>query len=146
MAPQRTPPTARAPSLILLLAALAASGCDSTSKEPAAPDLATSPEPGAGAHPLVGSWQTTGPHERLGEVDIVMTLEEDGTLRLLVGLPSGGSVSFPGTWEAEEQSLVLRGAFFTDEMSTVSWELTGSGSLILTDSTGATQDWSPVKS
>ena len=54
-------------------------------------------------------------------------------------------MSFPGSWEVADQSLVLRGAFFTDEISEVSWALTASGSLILTDSTGSTQDWSPVE-
>ena len=107
--------------------------------------MGNNPEPVVAPHPVVGTWQTSGIHERFGEVEIEMTLETDGTLRMVVELASGGSVSFPGSWEAEDRSLVLRGAFFADEMSAVTWALTASGSLILTDSTGSTQDWSPVE-
>ena len=107
--------------------------------------MGNNPEPVVAVHPVVGTWRTSGTHERLGEVEIVMTLEADGILRMVIELPGGGNVSFPGSWEAEDQSLVLRGAFFADEMGEVSWALSGSGSLILTDSTGSTQDWSPVE-
>ena len=143
MAPQRNLATSLA--FILLLASLAISGCKSSSKEPEPPDLGNNPEPATVAHPVVGAWQTSGTHERLGEVEIVMTLEADGTLSMVVELPSGGMLSFPGLWEVEDQALVLRGAFFAGEVSTVSWALAESGSLILTDSTGSTQDWSPVE-
>ncbi len=129
---------------VMLLVSLAASGCDSSSKEPEL-DLGNNPEPVVAAHPLVGTWQTSGTHERLGEVEIVMTLEADGTLRMVVELSSGGSVSFPGSWEVEDESLVLRGAFFAGAVSEVSWALTASGSLLLTDSTGSTQNWSPAE-
>ena len=144
MASQRKPSTSLGLA-VMLLVSLAASGCASSSKEPEPPDSGNNPEPVVAAHPVVGTWQTSGTHERLGEVEIVMTLEADGTLRMVVELTSGGSVSFPGSWEVADQSLVLRGAFFTDEQSEVTWALTASGSLILTDSTGSTQDWSPAE-
>ena len=145
MEPQRQPAISWVWAIVLLLVSLAASGCDSSSKKPDPPDLGNNPEPVVAVHPVVGTWRTSGTHERLGEVEIVMTLEADGSLRMVVELTGGGSVSFPGSWEAEDRSLVLRGAFFADEMSAVSWALTASGSLILTDSTGSTQDWSPVE-
>ena len=145
MALQRKPSTFFALAVMLLLFSLATSGCNSSSKTSEPPDLGNNPEPVVATHPLVGTWQTSGTHERLGEVEIVMTLEADGTLRMVVELTSGGSVSFPGSWEVVDQSLVLRGVFFADEISEVSWALTASGSLLLTDSTGSTQNWSPAE-
>ena len=142
--PQLKAPTSLGLAVVLLVS-LAASGCDSSSKEAEPPDFGNNPASVVTAHPIVGTWQTSGTHERLGEVEIVMTLEADGTLRMVVELPSGGSVSFPGSWEVADESLVLRGAFFADEVSEVSWALSESGSLILADSTGSTQDWSPVE-
>ena len=79
----------RPAAVVLLLVSLAASGCDSSSKEPEPPDLGNNPEPVVTAHLVVGTWQTFGTHERLGEVEIVRTLEADGTLRMVVGLPAG---------------------------------------------------------
>jgi hypothetical protein len=142
----RTSPPIWIGTLILLVAWLAGDGCDSGS--PASePDLGNNPEPVVNAHPLVGTWQTSGTHERLGEVAIEMTLEEDGSLRMVVELTSGGSLSFPGTWEVDGQTLILRGAFFApDEMSEVSWSLTEDGHLLLVDAAGASQEWRPKPS
>ena len=128
-------------ALIVLLICLAGSGCESDSVDPEA-DLGTNAEPVVSAPPVVGTWQTAGTHERLGQVETSMTLEANGTLRMVVELTSGGSLSFPGTWEVDGQTLVLRGAFFApDETSEVSWAFTEDGHLLLMDAADASQEW-----
>ncbi len=129
-------------TLLLLILTAIACGSNSQRKEP---DRATDPELEI-EHPLVGIWNAAGTHKRLGEVEIVMTLESDGSLRMVITLPSGGNLSFPGTWETNDRNLILRAAFFAPtEISKATWLVDGSGAVILTDANGTEQKWTAVQ-
>ena len=98
-------------------------------------------EVGEPAHPLVGSWKTHGVDPSLGEVDVLMELEEDGGLRMVLLLAGGGRRSFPGTWEALGDELVLQGAYFEPAgEQRVKWAIREDGVLVLDDG-GRQQEW-----
>lgn len=125
--------------LCAVLAALCWTGCCCGIEEggtdgPVEPD----PEP---PHPLVGTWQTRGIDPALGEVEAVLLLEEDGSLRMTLLLAGGGQRSFPGSWELVEGELVLKGAYFgADGESRVRWSIRDDGALVLEEE-GERQVW-----
>lgn len=95
---------------------------------------------------LRGTWRTTGVDELLGEVEVLLTLEEDGGLHMVLLLSGGGQRSFPGSWEVNGDELVLRGIYFEpDEESRVRWEIREDGFLVLEEETGKQQEWERVE-
>jgi len=96
------------------------------------------PEP---VHPLVGTWRTNGTDPDLGEVEVLLLLEADGSLRMTLLLTGGGQRSFPGSWELVEGELVLKGAYFRpDGESRVRWSIRDDGALVLEEE-GREQVW-----
>ena len=90
---------------------------------------------------LTGVWTTNGVDETFGAVEVEMALEVDGRLRMVLLLASGGSRSFPGTWELDADELVLRGVYFApDGESRVRWTLEDAV-LVLEDAAGQRQQW-----
>jgi hypothetical protein len=125
--------------LCAVLAALCWTGCCCETEEggasgPIDPD----PEP---RHPLVGTWRTHGTDPDLGEVEVLLLLETDGSLRMTLLLAGGGQRSFPGGWELTEGELVLKGAYFGSEgESRVRWSIRDDGTLVL-EQEGGEQVW-----
>lgn len=125
--------------LCAVLAALCWTGCCCGIEEggtggPVEPD----PEP---PHPLVGTWRTNGTDPVLGEVEVLLLLEADGSLRMTLLLAGGGQRSFPGSWQLAEGELVLKGAYFEpDGESRVRWSIRDDGALVLEEE-GREQVW-----
>lgn len=126
-----------------LLAALLWTGC--APEDSAGERIVDAPEDevevAEPAHPLVGTWKTHGTDPILGEVDVLMYLETDGGLRMVLMLAGGGRRSFPGTWEAQEDELVLQGAYFEPAgEQRVRWAIREDGVLVLEEE-GRQQEW-----
>ena len=91
---------------------------------------------------LKGTWTATGEYGDLGEVEVWLTLEEDGSLSVVVVLDDGGRLSFPGTWELQDDLLVLRGVYFQPSgEARVRYSIRDDGTLVLEDEAGATEEW-----
>jgi hypothetical protein len=122
----------------LLLAACGGSG-DKKAMEPEEPVV-------VGAE-LLGQWSSSGIEPQLGPVDVLLSLEEEGQLRLTLLLEGGGRLSFPGTWSLVGEELHLFGEYFAPQGSSrVRWTLDGDR-LLLEDDQGQVQEWrrSPVQ-
>ena len=91
---------------------------------------------------LKGTWTAAGEYGDLGEVEVWLTLEEDGSLSVVVVLDDGGRLSFPGTWELQDDLLVLRGVYFQPSgEARVRYSIRDDGTLVLEDEAGATEEW-----
>lgn len=88
---------------------------------------------------LRGQWASRGSDPLYGPVEVLMSFDAGGILRLVLLLEGGGRLSFPGSWHLEGEELVLQGTYF-EEDSRVRWGLEGD-LLRLEDADGRVQEW-----
>ena len=95
--------------------------------------------PPAAEDSLLGQWTSSGSDPLYGPVEVLMSFDAGGALRLVLLLEGGGRLSFPGSWHLEGEELVLQGTYF-EEGSRVRWGLEGD-LLRLEDADGRVQQW-----
>ena len=101
--------------------------------------------PSGASAQLIATWTTSAVHAELGEVEVLLTLREDGSLSMVMVTGAGGRLTFPGTWELQGESLVLRGSYFEpDGENRTRYTIRDDGVLLLEDDTGETEEWSRI--